>query len=103
MRPNRKRRYARLKRSPVRSPSRSRNSLHGRAPGCSWMVRLGLYRALLGFGVLQAVTNLGFVLLAVAGKNYTLMVAAIAAENLCGGMGTAAFVALLMSLCDRRF
>ena len=27
----------------------------------------------------------------------------VAAENLCGGMGTAAFVALLMSLCDRRF
>jgi len=27
----------------------------------------------------------------------------VAAENLCGGMGTAAFVALLMALCDRRF
>jgi PAT family beta-lactamase induction signal transducer AmpG len=27
----------------------------------------------------------------------------IAAENLSGGMGTAAFVALLMSLCDQRF
>jgi len=71
--------------------------------GGAWMVRLGLYRALLGFGILQAVTNLGFVLLAVVGKNYAVMVAAIAAENLCGGMGTAAFVALLMSLCDRRF
>jgi len=27
----------------------------------------------------------------------------IAAENLSGGMGTAAFVALLMSLCNQRF
>jgi PAT family beta-lactamase induction signal transducer AmpG len=71
--------------------------------GGAWMVRLGLYRALLGFGALQAVTNLGFMLLAIVGKSYPLMVLAVAAENLCGGMGTAAFVALLMSLCDRRF
>lgn len=75
----------------------------GALVGGAWMARLGLYRALLWFGVLQAVTNLGFMLLAMAGKNYPLMVAAVAAENLCGGMGTAAFVALLMTLCDRRF
>jgi PAT family beta-lactamase induction signal transducer AmpG len=42
-------------------------------------------------------------LLALAGKSYPLMILVIAAENLCGGMGTAAFVALLMALCDRRF
>jgi PAT family beta-lactamase induction signal transducer AmpG len=71
--------------------------------GGAWMVQLGMYRALLGFGILQAVTNLGFMLLAVVGKDYPLMVTAVALENLCGGMGTAAFVALLMSLCDRRF
>jgi MFS transporter, PAT family, beta-lactamase induction signal transducer AmpG len=71
--------------------------------GGAWMVRLGLYRALLAFGMLQAVTNLGFMLLAVVGKDYSLMVTAVALENLCGGMGTAAFVALLMSLCDKRF
>ena len=71
--------------------------------GGAWMVRMGLYRALLAFGILQAVTNLGFMLLALVGKSYPLMVLAVAAENLCGGMGTAAFVALLMSLCDRRF
>jgi PAT family beta-lactamase induction signal transducer AmpG len=71
--------------------------------GGAWMVRLGLYRALLGFGMLQAVTNLGFMFLALVGKDYALMVTAVAAENLCGGMGTAAFVALLMSLCDKRF
>ena len=67
------------------------------------MIRFGLFRCLLGFGVLQALTNLGFTLLALAGKSYAGMVAVIAAENLAGGMGTAAFVALLMSLCDRRF
>ncbi|MBI4193709.1 MAG: MFS transporter [Betaproteobacteria bacterium] len=71
--------------------------------GGAWMAQLGLYRSLFWFGVLQAVTNLGFMLLAMAGKNYPLMVTVVAAENLCGGMGTAAFVALLMSLCDKRF
>jgi PAT family beta-lactamase induction signal transducer AmpG len=71
--------------------------------GGALMIRLRLYRALLLFGVLQALTNLGFMLLAVAGKSYALLVLVIAAENLCGGMGTIAFVALLMALCDRRF
>jgi hypothetical protein len=32
-----------------------------------------------------------------------MMVAAIGMENLCSGMGTAAYAAFLMSLCDRRF
>ena len=31
------------------------------------------------------------------------MASAIGVENLCGGMGTAAFVAFLMALTDRRF
>jgi PAT family beta-lactamase induction signal transducer AmpG len=75
----------------------------GALVGGAWMAQLGLYRALLWFGVMQAVTNLGFMLLALTGRNYSLMVTAVAAENLCGGMGTAAFVALLMSLCDKRF
>ena len=67
------------------------------------MAKLRLYRSLLLFGILQALTNLGFMALALAGKSYPLMIAVVAAENLCGGMGTAAFVALLMALCDRRF
>ncbi len=75
----------------------------GALAGGALMARLRLYRALLLFGLLQAITNLGFMLLAASGKNYALMVAVIGAENLCGGMGTAAYVALLMALCDRRF
>jgi MFS transporter, PAT family, beta-lactamase induction signal transducer AmpG len=31
------------------------------------------------------------------------MIAAVACENITGGMGTAAFVALMMSLCDHRY
>lgn len=67
------------------------------------MARLRLFKSLLIFGVLQAVSNLSFLVLAWAGKNYPLMVFTIAFENLAGGMGTAAFTAFLMALCNRRF
>ena len=75
----------------------------GALAGGALMAKMRLYRALLLFGILQAVTNLGFMLLAASGKSYALMVTVIGLENLCGGMGTAAYVALLMALCDRRF
>lgn len=75
----------------------------GALAGGALMAQLRLYRSLMLFGILQAVTNLGFMLVAIAGKSYPLMIAAVAAENLCGGMGTAAFVGLLMAMCDRRF
>jgi PAT family beta-lactamase induction signal transducer AmpG len=71
--------------------------------GGALMVKLGLYRSLMVFGLLQAVSNLGFWALAAAGKSYLLMLLAVGFENLSGGMGTAAFVALLMALCDKRF
>jgi MFS transporter, PAT family, beta-lactamase induction signal transducer AmpG len=71
--------------------------------GGALMAKLRLFKSLLLFGFLQAFTNLGFMLLAAAGKSYPLMITVIAAENLCGGMGTAAFVALLMAMCDQRF
>jgi PAT family beta-lactamase induction signal transducer AmpG len=71
--------------------------------GGAIMVRLDLYRSLMAFGILQAVSNLTFMWLAAAGKSYPVMIVAIGFENLSGGMGTVAFVALLMALCDHRF
>jgi PAT family beta-lactamase induction signal transducer AmpG len=94
--------------------------------GGALMLELGLYRALMGFGVLQLVSNLGFWWLASAGKGALPalwlpafdwgfvslaqptpvdggLLAVVAFENLSGGMGTAAFLALLMSLCNQRF
>ncbi|BFU89561.1 MAG: muropeptide transporter [Nitrospira sp.] len=67
------------------------------------MTRSGLVRSLLIFGALQAVSNLGFVALAVVGKNPTALTAVVVIENVTGGMGTAAFVTLVMSLCDPRY
>ncbi|HSW62746.1 MAG TPA: MFS transporter [Dissulfurispiraceae bacterium] len=67
------------------------------------MVTLGLFRSLMIFGVLQAVSILSFAALAWVGKSYPMMIFAVAFENMTGGMGTAAFVALLMALCNQRF
>ncbi|HXF94353.1 MAG TPA: MFS transporter [Nitrospiraceae bacterium] len=78
-------------------------TLLGALVGGVAMARMGLFRALLAFGVLQAVSNLSFMALAWAGKNYPVMVAAVVFENFSGGMGTSAFVAFVMSLCDHRY
>ncbi|QTF09499.1 muropeptide MFS transporter AmpG [Brenneria izadpanahii] len=67
------------------------------------MQRLTLFRALMLFGILQAVSNAGYWLLAVTDKNMITMASAVFLENLCGGMGTSAFVALLMTLCHKSF
>lgn len=71
--------------------------------GGSLMARLGLFRSLLFFGVLQAISNLSFMVLAWIGKSYSMLIFAVAFENLSGGMGTSAFVALLMSMCNQRY
>lgn len=78
-------------------------SVIGAVSGGALMYRLGLYRALMVFAVLQALTNFGFMHLALSGKSYLAMACVIGLENISGGMGTAAFVALLMALCDARY
>ena len=67
------------------------------------MQRLTLFRALLIFGLLQGVSNAGYWLLSITDKHLYSMATAVFFENLCGGMGTAAFVALLMTLCNKSF
>lgn len=75
----------------------------GALAGGLLMTRWGLYRSLMAFGILQAISNLGYWVIAVSPKSIWLMAAAVGVENLCGGLGTAAFVALLMGLCQQRF
>lgn len=67
------------------------------------MQRLSLFRALLIFGILQGASNAGYWLLSITDKHMISMATAVFFENLCGGMGTAAFVALLMTLCNKSF
>ncbi|MDQ3797211.1 MAG: MFS transporter, partial [Pseudomonadota bacterium] len=79
------------------------STIVGTIVGGVLFVRLGLYRSLLMFGILQAITNLLYSLLAAAGQEMSLMVVAVGFDNLAGGMGAAAFGAYLMALCDVRF
>ena len=75
----------------------------GTLAGGAALSQLGINRSLWIFGGLQALSNLGYLILAIVGKNYLVMVLAINVENFCAGLGTAGFVGFLMSLCNPRF
>lgn len=78
-------------------------TLLGAFLGGALMTRMGLYGSLMLFGVFQAVSNLSFWVLSMMEPNIWAMGGAVFVENLCGGMGTAAFVGLLTSLCSKEF
>ncbi|MEX0775992.1 MAG: MFS transporter [Phycisphaeraceae bacterium] len=65
--------------------------------------RLGVIPSLWVFGVLQAVSNLGFLLLAMAGKSVPMLIGVVIVENFCAGLVAAGFIAFLMSQCNRRY
>ncbi len=79
------------------------STIAGTLAGGGIIARIGINRSLWIFAFLQAFSNLAFAGLALMGPHYPAMVAAIGIENVCGGMGTAAFIAFMMSLCDKRF
>ena len=101
-------------------------TIFGAIAGGAIMMRWGLYRSLMTFGVLQLLSNVGFLTVAVLGKGAWgsfslpafdilivslkeaanvdwLLLTAVGVENVTGGMGTAAFVAFLMALCNQKF
>lgn len=78
-------------------------SLLGIFLGGLLLVKINLFNAMFLFGILQGTTNLLHLILSIYGKNYILAANAIFIENLCSGMGTAAFLAFLMSLCNKKF
>lgn len=66
-----------------------------------WLMKaVGLVRALWISGILQMLSNLMFALQAAAGADLTLLALTVGAEQLTGGMGTAALVAYFSSLCN---
>lgn len=67
------------------------------------MLRLGIYRALWTFGLLQSISTAGFAVLGAYGYSLPGLAAVIAFENLSGGMGTAAYVAFMSSLTNKKF
>lgn len=79
------------------------STIGGSVLGGLLMVRLGLLRSMLAFGVLQALSNLLYCLLVLTGKSYAVMAAAVVLEHVAGAMGGIALVALIMALCDVRY
>jgi PAT family beta-lactamase induction signal transducer AmpG len=79
------------------------STIFGALSGGALLARLGLWRALVLFGVLQGLSNLAYWGLAVTPPQLAWMAGAVGIENFTAGMGTAAFVAFLSSLCDARF
>ena len=71
--------------------------------GGALMTKWDLRRSLLVFGILQGVSTISFVLLEFTGRQLWALSTVIGIENICGGMGTAAYTALLMGLCNTRF
>ena len=78
-------------------------TLFGSFLGGAIILRAGINRSLWLFGVLQMVSTAGFALLAKAGYHIGLLTGVICFENLSAGMGTAAFVAFLASITNKKF
>jgi PAT family beta-lactamase induction signal transducer AmpG len=67
------------------------------------LLKLGINRGLWIFGILQALSTAGFAVLARIGYNIAMLSGVIAFENLSSGMGTAAFVAFMASITNKKF
>jgi PAT family beta-lactamase induction signal transducer AmpG len=78
-------------------------TLIGVALGGALVARLGIFRALLICGAMQALSNLMYAVQVWAGADVTVLTVTISGENLTGGMASAAFVAYLSALCSRDF
>jgi len=78
-------------------------TIAGGLAGGITMIRLGINRSLWIFGFLQSVSTAGFALLANVGYSIPLLSAVIAFENLSSGMGTAAYVAFMASITNKKF
>jgi PAT family beta-lactamase induction signal transducer AmpG len=79
------------------------SSMIGVAFGGWVYMRWGTFKSLLVFGIGQALTNLLYMWLALAGKKIWLLVLATSLDTGVGGMGLAAFTAYLVSLCSANF
>ncbi|MCU1350300.1 MAG: major facilitator superfamily 1 [Acidobacteria bacterium] len=69
--------------------------------GGLFIARFGLYRGMLWLGVAQVASNIGYAIVASMNASRWMIYAAATIENIGYGLGTAAFLAFLMAICDR--
>jgi PAT family beta-lactamase induction signal transducer AmpG len=76
-------------------------SVAGALAGGVFTSRYGIFRGLWALGLMQAFSNLGYAGAAAMGGGRAAIYAASMLESFTGGLGTAAFLAFLMHVCDR--
>ncbi len=79
-------------------------SIAGGLAGGLFMARYGIFHGLWFLGLWQSVSNLTYAWVAASPEIGAWGIyAASVAESFCGGLGTAAFLAFLMSICRKEF
>jgi PAT family beta-lactamase induction signal transducer AmpG len=78
-------------------------TLAGAALGGLIATRVGIFHSLWSLGMVQLLSSLGYAASALSGVGKSGITAAALFENFAHGLGTAAFLAFLMSVCERRF
>lgn len=78
-------------------------TLVGAALGGIIATRIGIFHGLWSLGLVQLLSSLGYAAAAAVNGGKTPITAAAVFENFAAGLGTAAFLAFLMSVCERRY
>jgi PAT family beta-lactamase induction signal transducer AmpG len=78
-------------------------SIAGGLVGGLFMVRFGIFHGLWFLGIWQSASNLTYAWVAASVTTKWGIYIASVVESFCGGLGTAAFLAFLMSICRKQF
>ena len=76
-------------------------TIAGAIAGGWFVARYGVYRGLLVLGLVQMLSNLTYAFVAMTNAGRPALYGAAIVETFCGGLGTAAFLAFLMFICDK--
>ena len=75
----------------------------GAAAGGVFTTRYGIFTGLWVLGLVQALSSLGYWATASSAPAKSLVIAAAYFESFAAGLGTAAYLAFLMSVCEKRY
>jgi PAT family beta-lactamase induction signal transducer AmpG len=87
----------------ILTPGRIIATIAGAVLGGLLTTRVGIFRGLWTLGLVQALSSLGYAAVASVPASKPAIVGAALFENFAHGLGTAAFLAFLMSVCERRY
>ena len=87
----------------ILTPGRIIATVGGAVLGGLVTTKFGIFRGLWSLGLVQALSSLGYAAVASISASKLLIITAALFENFAHGLGTAAFLAFLMSVCERRY